>query len=243
MSSFISLPVLKRFARMLWSGLLEILYPTQCIGCGVSTSSDSDPLCHRCCRDLERVSPEETATRITALSESSPSLDRGFSLWTFDKGGILQKVQHVLKYGNRPTYGLFLGELMGRVYIETICPSDRPDLVIPIPLHRSRYYERGYNQSTMLGRGFARALDIPIDDRTLVRTRVTQSQTQLSRRERWKNVEGAFEVQNPDVVSGRAIILIDDVLTTGSTAASAARALRKADARSVSLATLAMARG
>jgi len=226
---------------MVWDGFLDILYPLRCLGCGSPTTKDEGPLCARCCRALERVSPEEIVERLATVPGAADSLYGGFSLWTFDKGGSLQKVQHALKYGNRPAYGYNLGEMMGRAFLETA--TDRPDLVIPIPLHRSRLYERGFNQSTMLGSGFADVLDIPFDDRTLIRGRVTRSQTKLSRAERWKNVAGAFEIRHPEVIDDRAVILIDDVLTTGSTAAAAAQTLRQAGARRVTLATLAMARG
>jgi ComF family protein len=114
------------------------------------------------------------------------------------------------------------------------------DAIVPVPLHRTRRLERGYNQSAALARGLAEHLDAPCRPAWLTRPRPTRSQTHLSRRERWQNVAGAFDVPQP-LPNGCALLLVDDVLTTGATVTAAARVLRRAGAGSVHLATLAMA--
>jgi predicted amidophosphoribosyltransferase len=115
-----------------------------------------------------------------------------------------------------------------------------PNGVVPIPLHRTRRLERGYNQSRMLGKGVAAALDCPLRADLLARPVPTRPQTNLSREERWQNVHEAFAA-DPACADGHWL-LVDDVLTTGATAVAAGRTLLNAGADAVSLATLALAR-
>lgn len=195
----------------------------------------SAPLCHRCRRRLALVPPEDVAARIARLPAAS-ALDSCHALWAFDAGGTVQRVQHALKYGNRPRYGTVLGRWMA----EPPGPAE-VDLVVPVPLHRVRLYERGYNQSAYLAQGYAQAASLPTAAGLLRRTRATRSQTHLDRTARWANVDGAFAVTAPQSVDGRQILLIDDVLTTGATLAAAAQTLRSAGATAVHAATLALA--
>jgi ComF family protein len=113
------------------------------------------------------------------------------------------------------------------------------DLIVPVPLHRSRERERGYNQSALVARGLGQILGVPVSPRALRRNRGTRTQTELSAEERARNVEGAFEVRDPGKVAGLRVLLVDDVLTTGATLDAGAAALRKAGARQVYAAAVA----
>jgi len=179
------------------------------------------------------------AARLDRLPVGRGAVDRAFALWVFDKKGTLQAVQHTFKYENRPRYGVPLGRLTGTAY-EKHHPTAGLDGIVPIPLHYMRKLERGYNQSRMLAEGVADALDRPLRTDLLSRPNPTRSQTNLSRKERWKNVRDAFSASE-DAAAGHWL-LIDDILTTGSTAVAGAQALRDAGADEVSLATLALAR-
>ncbi len=226
-----------RWLQQHTAGLLRLLYPPQCLGCGASVPEVHVPLCASCVRRLERPAPETVLDHIRRLS-GGERLASAQALWAFDTGGVVQRVQHSLKYGNRPAQGRTLGRWMRHLF-----PTEHADsgLVVPIPLHRTRQLERGYNQSALLAEGLADALGASVQP-ALRRTRATASQTRLSRKQRQANVAGAFAVQAPEALSGATVYLIDDVLTTGATLTAAAAALHGADVAAVHVATLAFAR-
>ncbi|SRR5690606_3726501 len=223
-------------------GLLNLAFPPICLGCGERVAGSDMILCLPCLRAVDRAEESEVEARMQRLPEVREAIDYAFSLWIFDKGGILQQVHHALKYGNRPLYGVLLGEILGAVLQQKYERRPLPEVIVPIPLHRTRFYERGYNQSERLAAGIARALGVPAASDLLMRGRSTASQTRLSRAERWKNLSGAFEVPDPSQVRDASILLVDDVLTTGATAGAAAQSLKQAGAFRVDLVTLAMAR-
>jgi len=226
-----------QFARDLGNGLLDVIYPPRCLGCGARPESPRLPLCPQCLQSMERAPEMGVAARLDRLPVGSGVFEGALALWVFDKGGTLQAVQHALKYQNRPRYGVPLGELMGEAFAEKY-PS--PDGVVPIPLHKTRRLERGYNQSNTLAEGAADALDCPCRPDLLARPNPTRSQTGLSREERWRNVRDAFTAA-PDCAGGRWLI-VDDVLTTGSTAVAAGQTLMDAEAKAPFLMTLGLAR-
>lgn len=223
--------------RAMGEGLLNIIYPPRCLGCGARPESPRLPLCPQCLQSLERASKTEVRARLDRLSVGDGLFTETLALWMFDTEGTLQAVQHALKYQNRPRYGVALGRIMGEAFADT---SATPDGIIPVPLHRTRWLERGYNQSKALAEGAADALDCPCRPDLLARPQPTRSQTGLSREERWQNVRDSFEAE--PACAGGKWLLIDDVLTTGSTAVAAGQALRDAGAEALFLMTLALAR-
>ena len=223
--------------RGLGRGVLNVIYPPRCLGCGARPESPQLPLCPQCLQSLERAPEMGVAARLERLPVGSGMFAGAMALWVYDKGGALQAVQHALKYGNRPFYGVPLGRLMGEAFSERYpCP----DGVVPVPLHKTRRLERGYNQSASLAEGTADALGCPARPDLLARPRVTRSQTGLSREERWRNVRDSFAAA-PNCAGGQWLI-VDDVLTTGSTAVAAGQTLAEAGADELFLMTLGLAR-
>jgi ComF family protein len=117
----------------------------------------------------------------------------------------------------------------------------QPELILPVPLHRKRLRSRGFNQAILLAEIFSTHWHIPLDRHNLRRIRCTEPQVNLSARERHENVKGAFSVQNSDPVNGRRVLLVDDVLTTGSTVEECARVLKAVGAAEVTVVTVARA--
>ncbi len=148
--------------------------------------------------------------------------------------GALRELIHLFKYGRMKPLAKPLGG-----YLASALPRDQQfDLVVPMPLHWRRRWQRGFNQSELLARLIARRCGIPLVN-AVRRTRATQAQAGLSNARRRENVAGAFRVRKPQKVQGRRILLIDDVMTTGATASACAVALKRAGAGTVTLLALA----
>ncbi|WP_245826291.1 ComF family protein [Spirosoma rigui] len=157
----------------------------------------------------------------------------------FTKGGIVQKLIHQIKYKGQKEAARELASWYG-YQLKTECTLVKDaDLLVGVPLHRSRLNQRGYNQADWIAEGLAEALDIPARTDILVRKRFNSSQTRKNRMERWENVETVFAVTNPQEVVGKHIIVVDDVLTTGSTIEACAAELLKAGCRTVGVLTIA----
>ncbi|MFW5973619.1 MAG: ComF family protein, partial [Bacteroidota bacterium] len=209
---------MSRITRDALSGLLDLLYPPVCLHCQVRTSGTL--LCGLCRRTNEYVPEEATERLLERLGDHH--IDQAVAVWYFDKGSPLQAVQHGLKYGNRPRCGEWMGAHLGRTCVRR---SIEPDLAVPIPLHRTRLLERGYNQSAVIAESAAAVLRVPCNTDVLRRIRATISQTSLTRAERQTNLSGAFTAFEESAVAGKHVLLVDDVMTTGATLEAAARVL------------------
>ena len=139
----------------------------------------------------------------------------------------------ILKYGFRVSMAEPLGRLMAHYLYSEPYGKTPPDVLIPVPLHPSRFRERGFNQSAALTRVISSHTGLPSSENALIRTRRTRPQASLKVAERRKNVEGAFAVQDVSLVNGKRVVLVDDVLTTLFTVTECSRALRDAGAKSV----------
>jgi len=145
-----------------------------------------------------------------------------------------------LKYKHRPDIGVKMGELMAEELKDTGF-FNNIDFIVPIPLHWTRYWKRGYNQSERLAVGLSNIIGIPIERKAVKRIRANATQTNLDKEQREKNVEGIFKVKDISRIHGKHILLIDDVLTTGATMISCGSAIAKADP-SVKMSILTLAR-
>jgi len=152
--------------------------------------------------------------------------------------GPVQELVHRFKYGNR----VHLCRPLGLLTAAALAPFFReaaPDLIVPVPLHRKRLRQRGFNQSQLIGDVLRKRLRVPQEIGNLRRVRWTESQTGLDAGDRVRNVRGAFAVRNPQRLEGRRVLLVDDVLTTGSTMRACAESLREAGAAAVFAVTVA----
>jgi ComF family protein len=223
------------------------LLPRLCPACGTLSGAGRDlcfkcesalpairHACPRCAEILEVALPH--GTECGACQRRPPAFARTIALFHYASpvDYLVRKLKFSHELGIARTLG---GRLAARLADET----SRPDVIIPIPLHSARLRERGYNQSLEIARPVARRIDIPLDYLSLVRARATAPQAGLELRERRKNLKNAFVVRHPDRVRGKHIALVDDVMTTGSTAQAAARALRTAGAADISIWVIARA--
>jgi len=191
-------------------------------------------LCERIFDVEEEPSADELRTRLAQL-RSLPEHLTIRALRTFQEKGIVQSLVHSIKYQEMPRLGRKAGRLLAQMMR---LKRDEIDLVLPVPLHRTRFIERGFNQSSEIARGVEESIGLPRIRHALIeRTRATRSQTKLSVAERVENVEGAFRLNqnHAKMLSGKRIILIDDVMTTGSTLLAVANEIDKAAPKSISL--------
>ena len=234
---------LRQGAERLGAGMLDILFPPVCIACR-RTLGHAAGLCGPCwagMRFIERPFCERLGTPFAQdfgaglLSPEAlarpPVYGRARAVVRFDEGPE-RRLMHALKYGDRLDLGRPLGSWMARAGAELLADAE---LIVPVPLHRGRLWRRQFNQSAVLAQHVAARSGVPWDPMPLRRVKATASQVGMTRAQRIENVEGAFRVA-ADLrwrVRDRRILLVDDVLTTGSTLNAAARALFKAGAARV----------
>jgi ComF family protein len=151
---------------------------------------------------------------------------------------VVREALHAFKFGGRRAIAGPFAELLAEA--ATACPAvARVDLLVPVPLHRGRQRERGFNQASLLATRLGRRLGIAVAEGVIVRTVPTRAQTELTGEERRRNVRGAFAVRRPQQVAGLHLLLIDDVMTTGATAEACADAALRASASTAGILTVA----
>jgi ComF family protein len=157
----------------------------------------------------------------------------------FSKMSIIQNLIHEFKYKGNKKVGLYLGKMLG----ESLLNSNRYhiDAIIPLPLFEKKEKKRGYNQAEILCTGISEIMNVPVISKNVVRIVHTETQTKKGRTERWENVEKTFFVMQPQLLEGKHLLLVDDVITTGATLEACASEILKLNNIKISIATLAMA--
>ncbi len=209
--------------------------PFFCSSCWSDLSPLQHPVCPRCGRPLDSpealsASPEHACWH---CRKDPPDVDQALAAGIFE--GPLREAIHVYKY--RPL--MALGRPLADWMTAHVRMVERLDLVMPVPLHRSRLRKRGFNQALLLARGASTAYTVPLVYDNLVRLRPTQPQVELSGQERMANVLGAFGLRRRQEVARKRVLLVDDVFTTGATMNECSRVLRVAGAEAVIALTLA----
>ncbi|MCE1200479.1 MAG: ComF family protein [Bacteroidia bacterium] len=229
--------------RVILNDLLSLFYPEVCPCCGELLNHTEKTVCLSCHYLLPRTGFEQHADNpVARLFYGKVRLHAAMACYFFAKHGRVQPLIHELKYKSNREAGLFLGREMGKALRASEIYRD-VSVLVPVPLHPKRERKRGYNQSEIIAQGIHEVTGLAISRNNLVRGVATQTQTKKTREERWKNVKDIFFVQHPEAFAGRHLLLIDDVITTGSTIEGCVKALEPIDGVRVSVAAAAMASG
>jgi ComF family protein len=225
----------------LFDDFLSLIFPRICASCGKLLFKNEDIICTKCLYKLPKTNYHRFADNpVMQIFWGRIQLHSAAAFLNFTKSGRVQRLVHQLKYKSKTDVGILLGDLYGQDLKKAVLFSTA-DVVIPVPLHWKKQKKRGFNQSEMFGRGLAKAMNAKLDTQTLIRIVNTSTQTKKSKVERWENVKDVFELTNPAHLEGKHILLVDDVITTGSTMEASAAALMKVPGVKVSVATIAFA--
>jgi ComF family protein len=207
-----------------------------CESCWKGISLIEAPYCSRCGYGFPSKAVDPEGALCGGCRRGLYRFDFARSLGSFREP--LKEIIHQFKYRSHPSLARPLASRLAELYTAHR-DALAADLVIPVPLHRSRERERGFNQASELSKHFAKLARIPVERHWLLRTRPTKVQAGLSRRERRLNMSGAFAVSNQAELAGKALLLVDDVFTTGATLNECAKILREQGASRVSVLTVA----
>ncbi len=231
-------PPLNRIAR----AFVDFVYPPACSTCWRNLSKGEFYICRDCWNDFERVAPTETIIQAVETKFLADGfLDKIESVFLFEQDQRVRIAIHLLKYAGAERiadwFGIYMAENIRRD--EKLSMSN---MIIPVPLHPARKRERGYNQSELIAKKVAEELQIDYEPLILQRIRQTQTQTMFDAEGRRRNIEGAFAVRRDcvDNILGKSILLVDDVITTGSTIRECAKALVGSGATQVCAASAAI---
>jgi ComF family protein len=227
--------------RSYLSDFVSLLFPELCAACRESLLANEHLICTACIYNLPYTNFHLQADNIVARQFwGKIPLEGAYALFYFNKGGKIQNLMHQFKYKGVKQIGNILGRIAGEQLLKNDTFST-VDFIIPVPLHKKRMQQRGYNQSARFAEGLAEKLNAPAEIDNLVRSKATETQTHKSRFERFENMLEVFTVKHPDKLTNKHILLVDDVVTTGSTLEACGACLLKIPGLKLSIATIAYA--
>ncbi len=220
--------------------LRGLVFPRICLSCYTSLNHQEDTLCLACLYKLPKTQFHRISDNPVFFKFAGRiPINAAYAFLLFHKGNVTQDLLHQLKYRDRED----IGERLGMLFALDLLADDLDlgDIIVPLPLHPAKQKLRGYNQCDSIARGMASILKVPIAFDAVQRSVANTTQTRKGRFDRWLNVEHIFEINEPKKIRGRHILLLDDVITTGSTLEACGRELLEAGARDISVAAIASA--
>jgi ComF family protein len=229
-----------KFIRSVLDDLLWLTFPELCAACSRPLFTGENCICTFCRVKLPKTNYHHLHHNpVVKHFWGKIPIAHATSYYHFGKGEKVQRLIHQLKYKGRKDVGEFIGRAMGIELKEWMKQSE---LIIPVPLHADRLRYRGYNQSACFADGIAEGAQLQVDTTSLVRKKATETQTAKHRYERYKNMENVFCVNEPEAIYNKPILLVDDVITTGSTLIACAEKLVESGSGPIRIAAIAAAR-
>lgn len=220
---------------------ISIIYPSLCAACDELLVKGEDVICTNCAILLPRTNFHQIAGNVIEKQFwGKVQIEGATAYYHFHKGEKVQTLMHRFKYENRPDIGVRIGQLCA-TELKNFHPYNDVELILPIPLHKRKLRTRGYNQAAAFAEGLSSSFEIPFFPNAIGRTKFTSTQTKKSRIERYTNVKSVFKIKNPQKLMNKHILLVDDVVTTGSTLATCVEELKQIEGVKVSLLAIAFA--
>jgi ComF family protein len=230
-----------KLLRSYLADFTSLLFPQLCSACGESLVAAEEVICTDCRYTLPFTNFHLQPDNIVARQFwGKVDIEAAYSLYYFAKGGKVQNLMHHFKYKGMQRIGNILGNIAGD-QLKQNKKFATIDYIIPVPLHKSRLKQRGYNQSKCFADGLAEKLLAEVNGNNLVRIRATETQTHKSRFLRFENMQEVFKVTHAEELVNTHVLLVDDIVTTGSTLEACAIELLKIPGLKLSIATIAYA--
>lgn len=227
--------------RIYLADFVSLVFPQLCVACRNSLVANEDLLCIDCLYNLPLTNFHLQPDNIVARQFwGKLKLDGAYALYYFNKGGSIQNMMHQFKYNGMQHIGNKLGGIAGKQLLQNEIFRS-VDYIIPVPLHKKRLKERGYNQSACFADGLAKELNAVVTIDNLVRRVATKTQTHKSRFARFENMMEVFAVNHPQELVNKHVLLVDDIVTTGSTLEACGIELLKIPGLRLSIAAIAYA--
>lgn len=224
-----------------YKSFIDLLFPRCCVVCGKPLMRSEEFLCTSCNMNLPRTNyhllPDNPIER---LFWDKVKLEIATSYYYYYRGGEMRKIIHEMKYAKKKE----IGAVMGRQMAAELRPSgffDGIDLLMPVVLHKKKQRDRGFNQSEWIAKGISAITKLPIEMTAVKRVKHVETQTQKTPYQRYENVQHIFELEHPERIKGKHVLVIDDVLTTGATATAFMESFAEVEGIKISLLTLAVA--
>lgn len=228
-----------KFFDQIHKNLLNVVFPAFCNGCSKLLLKNEKIICTTCMHHLPLTHHHNLKDHeMHRAFYGIVPFEFGASLLYFRKKGIAQQLMHNLKYKNQQEIGTFLGNIFSKNVLD-LPVFNSIDVIIPVPLHKKRLHERGYNQVTTFCEALEKNLAIPIIDSVLVKSINLKSQIQKSKENRLETNKNVFSIENAHEIEGKHVLLVDDIFTTGATIEACAKEILKIKNTRISIVTMA----
>ncbi len=221
--------------------MLNLFFPKVCEACTDVLLDNESMICVNCRHQLPITNFHfDNSEDVKKVVYGRVKLENATALLHFSKKGIVQQLLHNLKYRGHEDISTFFGKWLGSE-LSNIEAFKAVDIVVPVPLYKTKLRKRGYNQVTKFGREIAKALNAEYNDTVLIKSKATTTQVFKGRLTRWNDDGALFDITENESLKGKHILLVDDIITTGATVEACATVLLKIDNIKLSLATMAIA--
>ena len=224
------------------SSFLNLFFPHVCVGCGSDQLQQQDIVCAECMAMLPYTGfLEHEENPVEKVFYGRIPVKVAGSLLYFTRPSIVQNLMQAVKYQGNQEAGLWMGELLGNAMLQSK-RFNHINAIIPVPLHRQKEQQRGYNQAYLLAKGLSNILHAPVVDGVLIRQTFTATQTHKGRTDRMNILQNAFALTTPESLYQKHLLLVDDIITTGATLEACGQTLLSAAPASLNITSVAYTR-